>query len=255
MSSLEIERSLSAVIPPAKKKGGKKDSTSPTDDMPGPNNKEVKPAEKPADCKAGKKINPYWSAIFQTGVFLVVSFFLVMIRWDKAIEWSSNFSFLLSPLYVIFAACCLLSWVCSLATGNSTLRFVNIVMWAVMAIVLVMMLGQVSLEKKARAQTFSPSRMAAISTYQPPLGFVPGEYFTNLDLGQRWTFHFPPGRTTNVSFDTDKSRCGNDSLLIIGGNDTLRTWLPDQSWRSHHKLVTAVALAKMDSVKATIWQN
>jgi hypothetical protein len=91
------------------------------------------------------------------------------------------------------------------------------------------------------------------SAYTPPLGYEKGITSFDMKPGETKTVQFRPGIKTELAVDTKRDRCGNDSLLIIGGEDTIRTWLPEQHFNTTHDQVVLMALAPMHDIKLTLW--
>ncbi|MDD5528079.1 MAG: hypothetical protein PHO56_03865 [Patescibacteria group bacterium] len=217
------------------------------------------------ECKSAKpkdeKIRSYWSGVFQIGVFIVVTLLLMHIKgvtdflsidFNHPILSIGNIftAFVSHPLFCIFALGCLISVCYSMATGKSKLEMTNVILWLVVTVVVVMML--IPKHDEQHGQKNQQDKIP-MTNYTQFTGYEPGENIFSLDSGGSKVIHFPAGKTTNWAVDTKKERCGNDSLIIIGKGDTLRTWLPNQHWNGRHDSLILLALAPMRDIKLTIW--
>jgi hypothetical protein len=186
-----------------------------------------------------------WSAIFQVGVFVIVTIAIMKLKDIKTVQ-----ELLAKPAYLLFAIGCGISIFYSLATGTSKLGLANTVLWVIIVISVAVMIWP----HKDKAQQSATYAYATPVNYAPPLSY---QYTTrdtvfSLDSNESAVFHFLPGKVTDWGIYAKKHRCGNDSLLIIGDRDTLRTWLPSQTLDGDYDSLTFVALAPMKNIKMTI---
>jgi hypothetical protein len=210
----------------------------------------------PAPAKEDEKKNKKpWSGLFQAGAFIVISMALMMLKSKDVSKWYTNWPFLLTPQYIVFALGCGAAILYSAAIGKSRLGLINFVLWVFIIGAVISMFakpGQIQAAANYPLAQNNSSQPAA-SNYQPPLGYVKGETSFSLAAGETKLVHFRPGMKTEMSVDTKRERCGNDSMLIVGGEDTIKTWLPEQHFSTVHDEVMLVALAPMHDIKLTLW--
>jgi hypothetical protein len=215
------------------------------------------PAEKEVAGK--KKVAPamedFLRIFYYVGILAVGTVLLCLILKKESIGDIGQLIF--SWRYGMAACAALLFGIYGFLKKNDPLALANKALTAItviMAIYLLVPWGWEKTKEKREEIALFFKNPVATATYVPPLGFVPGESSFSLNPGERKMIRFRPGIKTSWAINTERSRCENDSLLIIGdGRDTLRSWLPDQHWNGKHDQITLVALAPMRDIKLTIW--